>query len=217
VTTGPARIWGSPLFKAGDSDGALERSPALTLGATYAITDRLTWGLPVPAFAYRFGQRGDVELVPRAGLTSIGYSSIEGLLGSLDAGLAVRAWQSPTLSFIAAADVQWEFNTSSTVHRGILTSSASAGLAWEPDARVTVHLAAGGAIPHRTLEASDPAIPLTSTLCFGSIQSLGFRALPLIQLHLSPTLSIDGYASWSVDVHGGTVRDRYLAGLTRAF
>ena len=221
VTTGPSRIWAPSEFasdgRSGGNTAELERSSAATGGITYAITDRLTWAVPVPAFAYRFGRAGDLEVVPRAGLTSLGYSSIEGWIGALDGGAALRAWQTPTLSLIAAADAQWDFNTASgTATRGILTLSSSLGVAWEPDALVTLHLAAGVAVPHRTLEPPAMTTPLTSSFSFGSIQTLGFRALPLIQIHVSPRLSLDGYASWSIDVHGGTVRDRYLAGFTWA-
>jgi len=221
VTTGPARIWGpSPLqTRETTSDTqtteTLERSFTGSGGLTYGITDRLTWAVPMPAFAYRFGQAGSLELIPRAGLTGLGYSTVESWVGTVDAGAAVRAWASPTLSFIGAGALDWEF--SSLMARGMLTASASAGLAWEPSSLVSVHLGAGLAVPHRTSEPPEMSIPLTSTFSIGSIQSLGYRALPLVQLHISPKFSLDGYASWSVDVHGGAVRDRYLGGITWAF
>ena len=215
VTTGPPSVWGSSVF---ESSGGLERSAAATGGLTYGITDRLTWAVPVPAFAYRFGQPNDLELVTRAGLTSLGYSTVDGMIGTLDAGAALRAWQSPRLSIIAAADAQWGFNTaSSTTDARILTLSSNLGVAWEPDPLLTLNFAAGASVPHRTVEPPPMAYPLTSSVIFGSIQTLGFRSLPLIQVHVMPQLSLDGYASWSIDIHGGGVRDRYLAGVTWTF
>ena len=223
VTTGPSRVWGSSApLQTSDTRGepqmeTLERSFALTGGLTYGITDRLTWAVPLPAFAYRFGEAGELELIARGGLTGIGYSSIEDLLGTVDAGAAVRAWVWPSLSLVGAANVDWEFNTSDMVARGMLTSRGSVGLAWEPSTFVSVHFGTGLAVPHRTTEPPAYATPLTSSVSIGSIQSLGYRSLPLIQLHLTPKFSIDGYASWSIDVRGGAVRDRYLGGITWAF
>jgi len=224
VSTGPTRIWGTtPVARAGgdtmQTGETLERSAELTGGLTYGITDRLTWAVPVPAFAYRFGQAGALELVPRAGLTGLGYSSIEGLIGTVDVGAAVRAWASPTVSFIAAGAADWDFNTGGLVSREMLTTSGNLGVAWEPSSIVALHLGVGLAVPHRTADPPPElmAPPLTSTVSIGSIQTLGYRALPLVQVYVTPKLSLDGYASWSVDVHGGSVRDRYLGGITWAF
>ncbi|HEY0250772.1 MAG TPA: hypothetical protein VGC41_04565, partial [Kofleriaceae bacterium] len=219
VTTGPEHIWGSAPFESKTSEmtDALERSTTMTGSLTYRITDRLTWAVATPAFSYRFGEPGRLEVTPRAGLTGIGYSSIEGLIGTADAGAAIRAWTSPTFSVIGNAGVDYNFNTSSEVKRGVLSLDASAGIAWEPSPLVSVHLATGLTIPHRTTEPDDMAIPLTSTFAIGSIQTLGYEALPLLQIHVTPQLSLDGYASWSFDVHGGDVRDRYLAGFSWRF
>jgi hypothetical protein len=219
VTTGPEHIWGAAPFEAKTSEmsDALERSATMTGSLTYKITDRLTWAVATPAFSYRLGEAGRLELVPRAGLTGIGYSSIEGLVGTADAGTALRAWTSPTFSVIGNAVVDYNFSTGLPATRGVLSLSANAGIAWEPSPFLSLHLATGVTIPHRTTEPDDMSIPLTSTFAIGSIQTLGYNALPLLQIHISPQFSLDGYASWSVDAHGGAVRDRYLAGFTWQF
>jgi hypothetical protein len=67
-----------------------------------------------------------------------------------------------------------------------------------------------------TIEVAAPP-RTTSSIVFGSVQSLGFRPLPLVQVHLSRRFSLDAYASWSVDLGDGAVRDRYLGGFTWAF
>ena len=46
------------------------------------------------------------------------------------------------------------------------------------------------------------------------LQTLGYRPLPLLQVHLSKRFSLDAYASFGVDLRNGTLRDRYLAGFT---
>lgn len=50
----------------------------------------------------------------------------------------------------------------------------------------------------------------------GAVQSIGVRQLPLVQLHVLQSLSIDGYASVLFDVHGD-VEDSYLAGVSWTF
>ena len=65
-------------------EATLERSFDALFSFSYGITDRLTWSVPVPAMSYRFGTAGQLEIIPRAGLTTIGYSTIESFLGTLD-------------------------------------------------------------------------------------------------------------------------------------
>ncbi len=56
-----------------------------------------------------------------------------------------------------------------------------------------------------------------SALSIGSVQSLGYRPLPLVQVHLSSRFSLDAYATWTVVLKSGAVRDAYLAGFTWSF
>jgi hypothetical protein len=217
VVTGPTRTWaGSPISTRSTMDeGSLERSFDALFSFSYGITDRLTWAVPVPAMSYRFGTAGQFEVIPRAGLTSIGYSSIEKFVGTLDGGVAVRGWLSPALSLIASGALDYEFDTSTPRYRGVLTLHGDAGVAWEPIPKVTLHAGAGVMVPHRAGEP-EGMDPLSTTFSFGAVQQLGYRSLPLVQLQISHALSLDGYASWAVDLNGN-LRDRYLAGFTYAF
>lgn len=217
TVTGPTRTWGSSTLATRDmtSDTSLERSFDALFNFSYGITDRLTWAVPAPAFSYRLGTAGVAEVIPRAGLTSIGYSSIEHFLGTLDAGVAVRAWLSPAFSVIASGAVDYEFDTSTPHYRGVLTLHGDAGIAWEPIPSVLLHLGAGATVPHRALDLM-LSEPLSTTFSFGAVQQLGYRSLPLVQLQITHALSLDGYASWAVDLHGN-LRDRYLAGFSYAF
>lgn len=203
---------------------------------TYGVTDRLAWTVPIPAFAYRIGNHGAFEVIPRGGLTSIGYSSEEGLIGSLDGGVATRVWVVPRLSVVTNTSVDWDFAQRSVVYlpssgQSVATRSdalnlrASGGVLWSVHDAVTLHFGlgwAGSAVLRRadlpSVSAIDvpPARP-SSALVVGAVQTLGYRPLPLVQVHLSRRFSLDGYASWSFDLGTGDVRDRYLAGFTWAF
>jgi hypothetical protein len=217
AVTGPTRTWsGSPIETRGAmGEATLERSFDTLFSFSYGITDRLTWSVPVPAMSYRFGTAGQLEVIPRAGLTTIGYSTIESFLGTLDGGVAVRGWLSPALSVIASGAIDYEFDTSTPHYRGVLTLHGDAGIAWEPIPSVTLHIGAGVMVPHREAEPMS-VDPLSTTFSFGAVQQLGYRSLPLVQLQLSHALSLDGYASWAIDLNSN-VRDRYLAGFTYAF
>jgi hypothetical protein len=228
ASTGPTRTWGSSLYDPGSrSEKPLERSFAGHMTITYGITDRLVWSGPVPAFAYRFGEEGSFEIIPRGGLTSIGYSSLEGVIGSLDAGVALRAWTAPHQSVIASFSADWTFaaRTSSDQIRSsrgrTLDVYASLGYALTLHDAVSLHFGAGIYAQPRVRDVEPPtAVPVpvpSAAITFGSVQALGWRSLPLVQVHVSRRFSIDAHASWSVDLRGGGVRDRYLGGFTYAF
>lgn len=218
IATGPMGTWGaSPIStRSVTDDSSLERSFDALFSFSYGITERLTWAVPVPAMSYRFGTAGAFEVIPRAGMTSLGYSSIEHFVGTLDGGVALRGWLSPALSVIASGAVDYAFDTSTPHYRGVLTLHGDAGVAWEPIPSVMLHFGAGVSVPHRELEIMETSIPLSTTFSFGAVQQLGYRALPLVQLQVSHSVSLDGYASWAVDLNGN-LRDRYLAGFTYAF
>jgi hypothetical protein len=197
ASTGRPRSFGSVLYDT-NADADLERSFASVFSLTYGITDRLSWSLPLPAFAYRLGEYGSFEWIPRAGLVALGYSSVEGGIGVVDAGLGARVWLTPDLSLLANASADLTFDAELGLH-------ASAGTTWRVRDGVALSLGAGWA-------GGD-----SDELVFGAVQTLGYRSLPLIEVFLSPSFSLDGYASWGVDLQTHDVRDRYLAGFTWLF
>jgi len=215
VSTGPGSSWGVNPYALGPAP--LERSFAGSGSLTFGITDRLTWFLPLPVFAYRFGHEGALEVIPIAGLTSLGYSSLTGLLGSIGVGLNLRAWVSPSLSILSAAGANWAFEVATSDSQAKWVTKdyrnalgTSLGFAWDAAPAVTFHLAAGF--------TDVPKSPGYSSLRIGSIQTLATGALPLAQVHLSRRFSLDAYASWSFDLRPrGDVRDQYLGGFTWAF
>jgi hypothetical protein len=218
VSTGTARSFGSTLYSTEDGDTELERSFAGVASFTYAITDRLSWSVPVPALAYRFGTRGELESIVRGGLTAIGYSSLAGALGTLDAGIGVRAWPSPDLTLLSTATATWSFGD--TRRERFLDVGANFGVAWDIAHRVAFAFGAGWS---GSLEVQDerpgelPNSDGTNRIVFGAVQSLGYRPLPLVQLYLAETFSLDAYTTWAVELSSGDVQDRYLAGVTWVF
>jgi hypothetical protein len=95
---------------------------------------------------------------------------------------------------------------------------AAAGYAWTIQNIVSFHAGAAimGDVPFGSREAViiKAAAP---TIAFGSVLSLGYRPLPLVQVYVSRRLSLDAYASWAVDLRSRDVLDRYLAGLSWTF
>jgi len=225
VTTGRVRDFGAPVYSTdAPEDAPLEREFSAVGSFTYAITDRLQWSVPLPAFAYRFGDEGALTAIVRGGMTAFGYSSIEGAIGSLDAGVGVRAWLSPGISLISAISSDWAFG--SPDRERILGLHGNLGLVWDVTDRVTVALGAGYtggiALFDTTLEVinGDPIVldePVAPGIVFGAIQTLGYRSLPLVQVHVTDWLSLDAYAAWAVNLDNGDVRDRVLGGFTWTF
>jgi hypothetical protein len=191
---------------------------------TYAITDRRAWSAPLPAFAYRFGNEGEWTAIVRGGLTTFGYTNVEGAIGTVDAGADGRAWLSPSVSLIATSSGDWAFG--SPDRDRVLELRGSLGAAWAISDRVSVAFgvgySGGVALHDATLRQQDGTEivlddPVAGRVVFGSLQSLGYRPLPLLQLHVTDWLSIDAYATWAINVDNGDVRDRLLAGFTWTF
>lgn len=225
VTTGRVRDFGTSVYSTeSPEDAPLEREFSAVGSFTYAISDRLQWSVPLPAFAYRFGDEGELTAILRGGLTAFGYSSIDGVLGALDAGVGVRTWLSSGFSVVSAVSTDWAFGTRE--RERILGLHGNLGLVWNVTDRVIVALAAGytGGVT-----ISDPTYlvdggvtyvvddPVPPAIVLGAIQSLGYRPLPLVQLHVTDWLSLDAYAAWSIDLDNGDVRDRVLGGFTWTF
>jgi hypothetical protein len=227
TTTGPAQTFGSPLYSTGyddDDDDELERELSVDGSVTYAITDRLSWSVPVPAFAYRFGTEGAFTTIARGGLTAIGYSSIEGVIGSVDAGVGARAWLAPDVTLIATASADWAFGTPE--RERLVALHGAFGISWNVVDRVHLALGVGWnggvVVDDVSVTTSDGTLlPLPddveNDLVFGAVQTLGYRSLPLFQVYVTDWLSIDAYASWAIQLGSGDLRDRYLAGFTLAF
>jgi hypothetical protein len=62
---------------------------------------------------------------------------------------------------------------------------------------------------------SDGEVP--TALLLGSVQSIGYRSLPLVAIHLSPKFALEFHAAWSIPMSGAEYSDRYLGGFAWEF
>jgi caspase domain-containing protein len=219
VSTGPARAFGSVLYDTeDDEEPRLERSFDGAVSLTYAITDRLSWAVPVPAFAYRLGNEGSFEAIVRGGLTALGYSSLAGAIGTLDAGVAARTWLASDVTLLANGSASWNFGAFASER--FLHANASLGVGWNVAERVAFSFGAGwGSTLELQGERASDAIDLDSAhrLVLGAVHALGYRPLPLVQVYLGESFSLDAYAMWAIELGSGAVQDRYLGGFSWAF
>lgn len=218
VSTGPSRYDAPIAF--GRDKSELQRSVEWLFSIQGGITDRWMWLAPAPAFAYRIGTEGTFEIIPRGGFLQFDYDLLaedRGITGVADMGFATRTWTAPAFSLVSAAHAQYGFATNpqlslSPRKRGWLLHT-SFGVLWTIQNAVTLHFGLG----YEASPDSDRPDQTFARKVFivGASQSLGYRSLPLIQVHVSRRVSLDLYATWSIDTRG--VRDRYLGGVTWAF
>jgi opacity protein-like surface antigen len=218
VDTGPASQTASSYDPHSQSITTLKRSFSLSGGISYAFTDRLTWSLPLPAFAYRIGEQGHFEVFPRIGLIGVGYSSTNGLLGVADAGVSARLWTGLQQSVIANISGQTKFSIhTAEVHPDSRVDTwslhADAGYGLTIHNVVSLYLGVGF---QRWIQANASGTS-GNALQFGSVLMLGYRSLPLVQVHLTRQFSLDAYATWAVVLESGDLSDSYLAGFTWNF
>jgi hypothetical protein len=126
---------------------------------------------------------------------------------------------------IAALSVDSSFHSKTTV--GLLPRASSftvwksgvtLGYTWTIRDAVSFHVAAG--LAENLLRGDAVAIWGPSnegTFMIGSVQSVGYRALPLVQVHVRDNLSIDAHASLKVGLKSRELRDNYLIGVTWNF
>lgn len=211
-----------PLEGAGflGDPSALSRKPSIGLTLEVGLTERLQWMVPLPAFAYRFGEPGATEVVPWLGMTSAGggYSSVEGFVFTygLGAGAGVRQWLGADncLNFSLDASTMAGASRLRKVNPDTWGAAARVGYSHRIVDAVTINfgLAAGAGVTQRgRFQLSAP------TLSLGSVQSIGTRPLPLVQVHVMDKLSIDGHVGVSIDLKKGGARDNYLVGITKTF
>jgi opacity protein-like surface antigen len=197
----------------------------IALGISYAFTDRFTWHLPLPAFSYRFGSPDDFEFIPRFGLAAVGYGAYEGLILVPDAGISLRFWNTEDQSWIAtfAGTTSYSFpveDRNESTHNRFWRLAATGGYGWTIHNTVSIYLGVGFSRLERQQQdsAEGPTRVGSSTLQLGSVLSLGYRELPLLQVHLSRTFSLDARASWAISLDSGMVTyDEYLVGFTWDF
>ncbi len=211
---------------------------AMDVTWAYGITDRLQWMVPLPALAYRAGDRGEIEAIGYAGMTSVGfgYSDLSGatFYGSLGLGLDLRLWLSPvqaiTVSGGLGANFRWtenDYDCSSDPSVSCvspLTSSYGPTSPWGFVRVGYTHTLADvatinlGATYGQTLlyrgEIPDGDEQVNGLLRLGSVMEVGLMPQPLIQLHVAERFSIDGYAAIDFSFAGRPVGETYMLGVS---
>ncbi|MBK8014458.1 MAG: hypothetical protein IPK13_24300 [Deltaproteobacteria bacterium] len=209
----------SRKLKAGD-DSAHGEHVSVLLHWSYAISDRLQWSVPTAAFAYRGGDPGGFEWIPYGGLTrwGIGTTSDQPFLfsGILKAGSDFKLWLGRHGGFVFGAAVGSPLRLS---RRPEVLSSwglrAQAGYMFTISERVSFGLGAryfqffvaGG---HWPTDGSE----VEPVLTLGSVVALANRTFPLVRVHVTDLVSIDGYASASIDLHTGRMDRSLMLGST---
>ena len=195
--------------------------------AVWGLTHRLNWGIGTAAFAYRFGQRGKVEVVPWGGMTSwgLGYSSIEKTIFTMSLGLGagVRGWLSPNQSLMLTADGSSSATFSQLRNDSPTTWRVSSALGYSATVKNFATFSLGLSVSENLLwqghfpGAAGHDSQVAWAIDLGAVQSLGLRPLPLIQLHLARWFSLDLYAGVGYEFAPERWRYSTLAGGTFSF
>lgn len=203
------------------SDGLLTWSLGSVFNVTYGLTDRLTVPL-APGLSYRFGQRGDHEVVLTAGASQLGlgYSSIEHFLVSTTLRLGVddRLWLGANTSLLGGVDVHSDGRWSGLVASTFPHWSVTARLGVSHTFRDLVTVNVGASFSERLVTnwrwSSLCLGEGLATLSLGSPLRLGLRPLPLLQVHVSPSFSVDGWVSVDYDFDRARSSQAFLVGFT---
>lgn len=217
---GEVRLWLGVQHDSGAGGLQLAGSDfAFAAHLAYGFTDRLQ--LNLLTLTYRLGEPTTREWLPWGGITGLfgGYSSIEGgVFGmSLGAGLDLRQPLGPghlVAGFSTASSGRWSRLQSSpldtwrvSLDAGFVltlfdTVSFSLGLAWSQ------HVLSEGTFATWNAQGLQPVLSV------GSVVSLAGRSRPLLQVHLTPTFSLDAHVRVGFNFATGRVNDAYLAGFT---
>jgi hypothetical protein len=218
LATGLSFGWSHPVGMFGTSQAGQTAHAASSSEATllWGLSDRLTWGIATGSFAYRFGERGGWELIPSGGVMGAGYSSIEGWILQSGLGLGARRWfgseQALTVEAMAM-DLYSDFDDLGARWFG----RASLGWSGTLADRVTFNAAVGLWTDAPTSIPGQGPVPRTWSAGFGSVQVLGLRQLPLVELYLGSGFSLELHARIRREVNSSSWQYATLMGLAWVF
>ncbi|MFL5318395.1 MAG: hypothetical protein ACJ790_01970 [Myxococcaceae bacterium] len=179
---------------------------AIALAVTIGLTDRLQWTVPLPYFTYLAGSPGSREWLIEGGVTNFGAQTGLVALG-FGAGLSHRSYFTPTESFLvginAGTDAYFGDFSEQLGSLKLWTGRAQFGYSRSFDRWLTINVGAALHIPvdlirnRLTVLSSAPVSPLDSAvqMSLGSPLRIGYRPLPLAQLHVTERLSVDAYGT----------------------
>lgn len=201
------------------SNAPLTRKWVLNMGFAAGLTDRLQLVGP-GLLAYRMGTENAVEWTPWGGLSQLGVGYAGGLgtfvRYGFVAGLDTRFWMGPTASIGATLFLEsqglWASRGADTP---LDTWRSSLRVVYSRTLRELVTLNVGvGAAAHALFRGELPQREtFDPSLLIGAVGIRGGMPLPLIELHLTRSLSLDGWASVAMSRDAG-VTETYMLGAT---
>ncbi len=177
------------------------------------ILDQLQLSIVWPAVTVRVGDQGSTEYLLGAGTWGV-ESSVQfaALTYELGAALGMRTWYGQAVALAITLEASNTRPWGLTPPTPFFTARAAAGLTVSLSEQVAIHLAFAAANTTDVLANFWQTAP---RLGVGSVQRLGFRRLPLVEVHLLPMLSIDLLAdAWAPFPYQGGFAVEALAGAT---
>lgn len=182
-------------------------------GVAVGITDNLQLNLIWPAVVLRAGSDSGSEYLLGLGTWGVHSSTrFAALTYELGAALGVRTWYGRAVAVALTLEASNTRPWGYTPLTPFFTATAAAGLTVALSEQVTVHLAFAASNTSDVLSNFWQTAP---QLGLGSVQQLGFRRLPLVEVHLLPMLSIDALAgAWAPFPYQGSIAVEALLGAT---
>jgi hypothetical protein len=200
------------------SSGLTLELPGLGFGLDFSVglTDRLEMTIPFPGFVYRFGNRGGVEVLTgvgaRPGVVECGKDCFKPVY-SVATGLLVRWWLSDRIALNGGVMVS-HFGDFTGTRPFTVDGTAILGFSLTAYDIVTMNLGVAFWV--------DPIAPgafgqESMGYAIGGVQTLGLRRLPLVQVHLWPTVSLDLDLAFNQSLKTSTLHAAFGGGFSWAF
>jgi Caspase domain len=198
----------------GDEVPTTQTSPRIGVGVSlwFRITERLSWSVPWPAFSYRFGTPGRVEIIPHLGLTPLTLTTATdvGLTGEV----AARIWTTRSQQIVLRAGLlvpSYHDPGSPLDHVGMghdLDPFGSVGYVW------TIHpiVSLGGDLSLDRMFQ----LPLGAGGAWQTSAEM-LRASATVHVRLAPRVGMQLRSEWTTDLLPGPSYPGFHLGTTVAF
>ncbi|MGO9712460.1 MAG: caspase domain-containing protein [Polyangiaceae bacterium] len=199
-----------PMTNGGANAASGQYSDSVSFGAHlwYRITDRLSWSVPFPAFSYRFGNPGGVEVMTFMGLKAGAFSGTAGPSVGLGTDVAVRIWTASNQRVTLGAGVYlpaYKDSGSPMLGAGIgndVDPSVRAGYSWTIQHLVTLNAELG----------------YVQNYYLGNLSSVWVQPRGSIDIRVSPQASLNFGVLYSDEVHQNLGSfENFTVGTTLAF
>jgi Caspase domain len=201
-----------PTANVNQSSGGAQTFSSFNTTASlwYRVTDRLSWNVPWPAFSYRFGDPGGVEVMPYIGLAPNSWNSSTGLSLGFRSQVSARIWTTHNQWVsLAAGGVLPVYRDGSSIGLGVgeqIDPFARVGYGWTIRRIVTLHGDVG----------------VDRDYAFGSggwnYEAEWLRVSGGIAVQVAPHVALDLSTGWSTETHANLGSyEGFMFGTTVAF